>query len=706
VSRPAKPPLWLLIPIGFGLLRARFYGGSQWWLLVGAELLVDVATVYALVQLAERYPLGRRLSPGGVWPHAAAAIAYATTSIALEDVIIAHASVAPQTEDSLLHRAMGELVAFVLWSGLAHAIVYLRRFRATEARSLQLRLDLARAARQRAEAELRSFENELNPRFLIDSLRSAASHAQSDPARGERLLVEIADVVRAARRASRSATLGDEIDALTPFLALERDRLGHEITLTARVADELLDEPVPPMVLPALIRESLRTASGAVAIDISASVEQGLLRVDVTQAADRRPTAAADDGVLARTMDHLRKAYAGEASIDVSRAGSGVRVRLSVPVERASAPDENHPAAAALAPALPRRSHARAVWLAAWFVTLAALNIYTALTVPRFNGIIPPPGLAIAEALHAAASATLILYVALRLTRLGAGPRMLAAHGGAALGLGLAVALTKWMFGSMAGSPYAPGTLAEMGWRTVAGAMMYGFFAGIIGAFEYARRHRDAEVKGLQMRAELAEADRRRIEAELRALKAELNPHFVGNALAGASSVIHTDPAAAGAMLTQLADVVGGVVARVGTQEVTLQEEMDGLAPFIAVEQSRFGQRLTVQWNVDEDVRTARVPHLILQPLVENAVKHGLAAPRGGHIVVGGRRAGERLELTVRDDGVGLDAAKRARHVGRTGIGLSNSRARLEQLYGSDATIQLEPAPDVGTVVRVTLPWR
>jgi two-component system LytT family sensor kinase len=176
--------------------------------------------------------------------------------------------------------------------------------------------------------------------------------------------------------------------------------------------------------------------------------------------------------------------------------------------------------------------------------------------------------------------------------------------------------------------------------------------------------------------------------------------------LTGASSVMQDDPAAARAVLTQLADVLGAIVARVGTQEVTLQEEIEGLASFIAVEQSRLGDRLVIQLDVDDDARAARVPHMILQPLVENAVKHGLAG-NGGRIVVAGRRDGDRLELFVRDNGVGPEQARRAKRTRPGGVGLSNSRARLEQLYGGEATLQLDaaPAPETGAVVKVSLPW-
>jgi two-component system LytT family sensor kinase len=710
-----KFPPWLLIPIGLGLYRVSTYEGDLWWVVGPLALLLDIGTVYVLLHLAERFPLGRGQPRRHLWAHATAAVVFVTTSIALQRAIqVLDPNALPA--DTLLHLIIGEFVSFLTWNGLAHAIVYLRRYHAAEAASLRVRADLAGAARKRAEAELRSFENEVNPRFLIGALRAAANQVKSAPHRTERLLVEIGDVVRAARPMARSTTLGNEIDALTPFITLERERLNQEIALTSTVESDVLDEPLPPLVLPALVRESLRTASasGIIAVEISAVEVEGprgqLLQVDVsrTQQHTTRSKSSAEDGVLARTIDHLRSAYEGEAAIAVSRIDNGVRVSLTVPLEREQPPgDTPHSPEDALRPSTPApRSRTRQMVLTIAFLVLFALNLNTALTRPRFNGVIPPAHLGVIEALHGAAGVTLILYLALRLTRSGFGARMLGAHAATAIGVGLVMALTKWLFTALAGHPYPPHTMANLVGRTVGAVTMYAVLAGVIGAFEYARRYTSAAQKGLRLNAELAEAERRRIEAELRALKAELNPHFLGNALTGASSLLQSDPAAARDVLTKLADVVGSVVSRVGTQEVTLQEELDSLAPFIAVEQSRFGERLSVQWNVDHDARAARVPHLILQPLLENAVKHGLAAPNGGRIVVGGRRIGAQLELTVQDDGVGIEQAKRATGVRRGGIGLSNSRARLEQLYGSDATLQLVPAPEVGTIVKVTLPWR
>lgn len=205
-----------------------------------------------------------------------------------------------------------------------------------------------------------------------------------------------------------------------------------------------------------------------------------------------------------------------------------------------------------------------------------------------------------------------------------------------------------------------------------------------------------------RLRTELERTRHGRVEAELRALKAEINPHFVGNALSVISGLMRSDPADAERVLSHLRDLLTAVVARAGTQEVTLREELATLEPFLAVERARLGRELEVAWNVDAGTLSARVPHMILQPLVENAVKHGLG-PRGkaGRIEVAARRDDRVLELTVYDDGVGFGDPAR-----RRGVGLSNARARLSELYGDRASLELSPALDGGTIARVRIPWR
>jgi LytS/YehU family sensor histidine kinase len=311
-----------------------------------------------------------------------------------------------------------------------------------------------------------------------------------------------------------------------------------------------------------------------------------------------------------------------------------------------------------------------------------------------------------------------MLYLAIRLTFYATSPSW-RKHLAAALAAGATSGLYKILLPAVLGAPYPPVAAGRVLGGAIVVAFLYGLMAAGAQAIAYARRDRSAAAAVLQLRADLAEAGRTRAEAELRALKAQLNPHFFGNALSVVSGLLHSDPAAAQRVVAQIDALLVRATQRLQTQEVTLREEIEGLLPFIAVERARFGKRLAVKWEIDETAMPARVPHMILQPLLENAVKHGLwpMARPGGEIVVSGRRAGARLLLTVTDNGRGMRPLHETSEVagGTGGIGIANTRTRLAELYGHEATFDLEPvlASDEsggtvaqGTIARLSLPWR
>jgi two-component system, LytTR family, sensor kinase len=167
---------------------------------------------------------------------------------------------------------------------------------------------------------------------------------------------------------------------------------------------------------------------------------------------------------------------------------------------------------------------------------------------------------------------------------------------------------------------------------------------------------------------------------------------------------------AADRMLTRFAALLR-VILHEGTEEHALERELDLLARYVELMQLRFGDRIVVEWAVADAARGARVPFLVLQPLVENAYEHGLAGREtGGRVRIGAARAGDRLQLVVEDDGSGLDV-EAGSIIGRgnagtgSGIGLRNTRDRLAQLYGARASLVLERPPGGGTRALVTLPF-
>jgi two-component system LytT family sensor kinase len=210
---------------------------------------------------------------------------------------------------------------------------------------------------------------------------------------------------------------------------------------------------------------------------------------------------------------------------------------------------------------------------------------------------------------------------------------------------------------------------------------------------------------------DLAELDRQRtraMEAELRALRAQISPHFVYNSLAAIASFVRTDPERARELLLEFADFTRYAFRRSG-EFTTLAEELRNVERYLVLEQARFGERLQVQLQVAPEVLSVLVPFLAVQPLVENAVQHGLEGKTGpGRVTLGASDAGAEALIWVEDDGVGADPDQ-VRQVlsGQSeadSVGLANVDARLRQVFGDDHGLVVETAPGAGTKVSFRVP--
>lgn len=220
---------------------------------------------------------------------------------------------------------------------------------------------------------------------------------------------------------------------------------------------------------------------------------------------------------------------------------------------------------------------------------------------------------------------------------------------------------------------------------------IYWLLVGVGHAVYYARTARFQQVQLSQ--------------AQLHVLKSQLQPHFLFNALNTVSAYVRTDPATAERILDRLARLLRETLTSAATHEVPLCEELAALEPYVEIEQARFEDRLTVHRSVEPTALDAAVPHFVLQPLVENAIRHGLA-PRSsaGTIEIAAWRKGKDLYLSVRDDGRGLRPDFGGQR--HWGVGLSNTRDRLKQLYGDDQALQLTSAGNGGTAVLLRIPYR
>ncbi len=217
-------------------------------------------------------------------------------------------------------------------------------------------------------------------------------------------------------------------------------------------------------------------------------------------------------------------------------------------------------------------------------------------------------------------------------------------------------------------------------------------------------RQREAEASRLL--ADRARLEAQLTEARLSALRMQLNPHFLFNTLNAVSALVERDPAGVRTMIARLSSLLRRVLHDDGATEVPLRDELAFLRDYLDVQRVRFQGGLDVEESVDPDVLDALVPPLLLQPLVENAVGHGVRRTEDGvgHVRLTARRQGDRLVLTVEDNGPGLATGDGA--VGSGGVGLKNTRARLDALYGDAGTLTLRDGAGSGVVAEVALPYR
>ncbi|MFL5241279.1 MAG: sensor histidine kinase [Gemmataceae bacterium] len=227
---------------------------------------------------------------------------------------------------------------------------------------------------------------------------------------------------------------------------------------------------------------------------------------------------------------------------------------------------------------------------------------------------------------------------------------------------------------------------------------VYWAILGISHSVEYYRKLRERELQATRLQGQLAQA-------QLQVLKMQLHPHFLFNTLNTISALIHQDVDIADRMIARLGEMLRVTLENSGTQEVPLWHELDFIEAYLEIEKARLGDRLAVVWNVDAETNGALVPNLILQPLVENAVRHGIAPfSRPGRIELNARRESDQLVVEIKDNGPGLAANLKVPT--RTGLGLTNTRARLEQLYPDSHRLEVANGSNKGFAVTVVIPFR
>jgi LytS/YehU family sensor histidine kinase len=225
--------------------------------------------------------------------------------------------------------------------------------------------------------------------------------------------------------------------------------------------------------------------------------------------------------------------------------------------------------------------------------------------------------------------------------------------------------------------------------------LVYWVVISVSHTMEYYLKFQEKEVRAAELEKSLTEA-------KLQALQMQLNPHFLFNTLHAISSLVHKDAEAADRMISRLSELLRYTLESTTAHEVPLHQELHILDRYLEIEQTRFGSRLSVVKQIAPEAMTVLVPNLVLQPIVENAIKHGIEPhARPGVINVSAGREENRLVLEVRDNGKGLKEGPQ-----RERVGISNTRARLQQLYPSSHQFELLNAPEGGLTVRLSIPWR
>lgn len=236
---------------------------------------------------------------------------------------------------------------------------------------------------------------------------------------------------------------------------------------------------------------------------------------------------------------------------------------------------------------------------------------------------------------------------------------------------------------------------SRIAWRL----MVYCIILIVWYAIESQKRARIEEERASELSAQLAKT-------QLQALKMQLHPHFLFNTLNTISELMHHDIRAADEMMVRLGDFLRLTLDPSVSQEVTLEKELEFLKHYLEIEQIRFKDRLKIEMRIQPETRRARVPYLLLQPVVENSIRHGIGRKaEGGTVEISSEKENGLLHIMIQDDGGGLHQQSDTDAPMKQGLGLSNTRSRLEKLYGDRFRFELSNRPGSGTIVSLTIPF-
>ncbi len=651
---------------------------------------------------------------------------------------------------TLLGNLALDLMLYFTIVALWHGLSYYQRYRERQRLASDLEARLARARLQILTAQL-------HPHFLFNTLHSISTLMHRDVAAADRLMARLSDLLRMTldNVEQSQVALKQEMEFLSGYLEIEQTRFRDRLAVELEVDPAALEARVPHMLLQPLVENALRYA-------VAPRSSPGRIRIRARREGSRLLLAVEDNGPglppgwqeplksgpgLANTRARLQQLYGSEQSLHLSNLPQGgLRVALIMPFLRhsemaaeaaphsplpeAEAPLANNAVAAQEPPyevdrpeiapeiaeqfplpqrrdpLLPQRCWARwALLLAAW----TALAFYFSLESYAyiFFNELPAPYLRIFSwwAAHFYLWTLLTPLVWFLLSRFplerDTWKRNLLVHVPGSLAIA-ALQVALWL--AVAPLVNLPGRQNLAPWdlykRFLVGdghsnLMVYWSLLGLWNGAHYYRKFQEQALAASRLEKSLAQA-------RLGALQMQLQPHFLFNTLHAISTLMQRDVPAANRLIVRLSDLLRLTLEHAGEQLVSLQKELELLEQYLEIQRTRFQDRLTVRMDIDPETLDARVPCLILQPLVENAVRHGIAPlSRPGRIEVRAHRQNGTLRLEVCDNGAGLKPEEGSRE----GIGLGNTRARLLQLYGRSQSLRMHNAPTGGLVVSVDIPF-
>ncbi len=589
------------------------------------------------------------------------------------------------------------------------ALEFYRRARETEIQSAQVENGILRA-------QIESIKMQVDPDFLFESLNRVSKLIHTDLDDADALIARLGDFLRINLDNAETfdVSLRQEIQFLQCYLDIENIMRRNTAKVELDIDPRILDYRVPNLILQAPVEDAIRRYNGSDPVKLKISVRILDSRLILTILDVVTGNLDPESPRLRQLLKRLNALYqpSVETNYVTDRYGNTTRIEIPiVPVMRNAEED--------IGDELPLQdnkeldidlndsSNPIGKWLLITIIFTFLSIYFTIQTIAVAAGsgkhVNWPVQLLNCTGWYIWA---LITPFALKLSsryplQKQHFPKHLMIHffgfAAAWFSANLAFAAVRWA-ANLGQSTY----FSQLGLARTFGLdiICYSTIVAIESAIRYNRRFESGKFRAVRLSAELARA-------RLQALKMQLHPHFLFNALNSLSQLMQEDPDAAEEMIVNLERFLRLTLNSNDLNEISLEEELEFLKCYLAIENIRFQDRLTIKMEIEPEALEVLVPNLVLQPIVENAIKHGVA-PRSspGEVNIRATRKNGVLTVSVRDDGPGLNKSRRKLISARPGLGLSNTQERLVQLYGNSHRFELINAPEGGLVVTVEIPVR